>query len=186
MRTRREPAGFTLIELLIAVVIVGILAAVALPNFLGQSNRSRLTEATGVLSAIAKGQEEYRFKHPGQYFQIGTDAPAFPAAGATSFQATVPTKPGDPTTKNTAAQKTNFLQVLGVDIDSGGVAERWYFSTTPRSQTGTLATGAADGTGVAAADVIVSAYGIDPKTLKLGVLTVGSRSQTVTDTDANN
>ena len=38
--------GFTLVELMIVIVIVGILSAVALPNFLGQTAKAKATECT--------------------------------------------------------------------------------------------------------------------------------------------
>ena len=38
--------GFTLVELMIVIVIVGILSAVALPNFLSQTNKAKATECT--------------------------------------------------------------------------------------------------------------------------------------------
>ncbi|MBC8122998.1 MAG: prepilin-type N-terminal cleavage/methylation domain-containing protein, partial [Gemmatimonadaceae bacterium] len=69
----RFSQGFSLLELLVAVVIVGILSAIALPNFLGQTNKARTTEATAVLAAIASGQEELRFRNSGSYIQIGVD-----------------------------------------------------------------------------------------------------------------
>ena len=46
--------GFTLVELMIVIVIVGILSAVALPNFLSQTDRAKATEAQTVHSAYLK------------------------------------------------------------------------------------------------------------------------------------
>ena len=44
--------GFTLVELMIVIVIVGILSAVALPNFLSQTSKAKATECTTRLGAI--------------------------------------------------------------------------------------------------------------------------------------
>ena len=54
--------GFTLVELMIVIVIVGILSSIALPSFLSQQNKAKLTEATTKMSAILKAAHaEYQF-----------------------------------------------------------------------------------------------------------------------------
>ncbi len=52
--------GFTLIELLVVVLIVGILSAVALPQYQTAVERSRATEALSQMSAIRESMERYR------------------------------------------------------------------------------------------------------------------------------
>lgn len=52
--------GFTLIELMIAVAVIGILAALALPSFLDALRKGRRAEAVASLTQVQQAQERWR------------------------------------------------------------------------------------------------------------------------------
>ncbi len=59
----RRQAAFTLVELLIALSIMGILAAVALPAYSSYVAQSRQADAQRQLMVVAQAQEIYRFQN---------------------------------------------------------------------------------------------------------------------------
>ncbi|WP_110654120.1 type IV pilin protein [Salinicola halimionae] len=62
--------GFTLIELMIAVVIVGILAAIAIPSYLRYVERAQTRDAQAAMQSLALALE----RHYSQTYSYGSDA----------------------------------------------------------------------------------------------------------------
>ena len=80
----RRNKGFTLIEVMIVVVIVGILAAVAVPNYSEYVIRSRVPEAIAGLSDMRVRMEQY-FQDNRTYVGACVAGTAAPLATATNF-----------------------------------------------------------------------------------------------------
>jgi len=67
--------GFTLIELMIVVVIIGILAALAIPRFMAATTKSKQSEVKGILKQIYTMERTYRQQY-NAYWGQGTTANA--------------------------------------------------------------------------------------------------------------
>ncbi len=99
---RQSRAGFTLIELLIVVVIIGILAAFAVPKFQNTKGKANAAALKSDLRNMSTAQEAYFYEHgtyttsvaslnfdpsPGVTFTFGTATPGGWSAVATHPQA---------------------------------------------------------------------------------------------------
>jgi type IV pilus assembly protein PilA len=94
--------GFTLIELLVVIIIVGVLAAIALPSFLNQIGKARGSEAKSNLGTINRAQQAYRLENQ-SFAQTTANLDAkitgnfflyTVAAGSTQYTTTTAASPG--------------------------------------------------------------------------------------------
>ena len=112
--------GFTLIELLVVMIIIGILAAIAIPVFLSQRQKAQDTATKADVSSIAKEIQTY--------FVDNTAAPqaaavATAGTGASMTYTFTPVAAGTVTTVGRVSQPAN------ITVDSQG-----YNATTPSTK----------------------------------------------------
>ena len=108
--------GFTLIELMIVVVIIGILAALAIPRFMQATVKSKQSEAKGILKQIYTMERTYRQEN-GVYLACANNA-AFNAIG-------VEIPAGAIYAYDVALAGNGFTATAQCDLDDDATVDTW-------------------------------------------------------------
>ena len=96
MRGAGRKSGFTLIELLIVIIIIGILAAIAIPMFLNQRDKARLASLKEASHTIRIGVESYATGPSDSFPSDGIDLYGVLGPGAAADYRMLDTWPKNP------------------------------------------------------------------------------------------
>jgi len=119
---RARATGFTLIELMITLLVLGVLAAIAVPSYRGYVLRANRAEAKAALLALATAQEKY-------YLQCNTYISTLNPGAANACPPTPPATGGSLRYPSTSERSYYTLTVTAAD------ANGWTAEAVPTAST---------------------------------------------------
>lgn len=118
---KRKSKGFTLIELLVVVVIIGILASVALPSFVGAQDKARNASVQANARTVQMALEEFSTENNGAYpvsEDWGAASIKFTTGGSYLPGAMLPKSPWLPSTKSAQVKAIPAAGAAGAKLAS--------------------------------------------------------------------
>lgn len=120
-KLRNSNRGFTLIELMIAVVIIAILAAMAIPRFMNATVRAKQAEAQKILKQIYVNQRAYRQEFDTYVDFSGSDQ----SAGGSFSEIWIEIMSTARYTYSITADSTSFTATASGDLDDDATMDTW-------------------------------------------------------------
>jgi len=128
-RLIRNSRGFTLVELIIVMIVLGIMAALAIPKFFNMSEDAKYSAVQGALGGVRSAVANYYAKEAARNGTGTYPTLAMMTDGSTVLDGKIPDNPyGTANPKNTVTPATSAINTLGCGTTPAGTA--WCYNAT--------------------------------------------------------
>jgi type IV pilus assembly protein PilA len=135
---KRRDDGFSMIELLVVIIIIGILAAIAIPIFLTQRTKGYVAADKAELNSVSTAEEAYGTDNNGTYTATLSDLKAqgynqsgpFTATGGLTLTVSGDASKWCAQVKNSAAATVTYAQSSGTGTAAPGTCSAGIFTAT--------------------------------------------------------